>query len=331
MPEILVGGVVVVALVVYALTGGADFGGGTWDLLATGRRKEQQRRAIERAIAPIWEANHVWLILVIVLLFVCFPRSFSAITTALHVPLVLLLIGIVLRGSAFVFRSYDPDPSKAAHWGRVFAVSSAITPAFLGITVGAVSRGIPMGPDGVITDFVSEWLAPFPLAVGGLVIAQFALLAAVYLYAEVRDQVDLADDFRLRGLVAGAVVFVAAMGALGAAWVDAPRVWTGLTSGLGVGVQVAVGLGAVGTLALLWARRPLAARVAVVLQVGGMVVGWGVSQFPYVLPPDLSVHDAAPANVLWSVLGTLAVGSVLLVPAFVWLYRVFKTPQVDAG
>ncbi|HLA79552.1 MAG TPA: cytochrome d ubiquinol oxidase subunit II, partial [Vicinamibacteria bacterium] len=140
--ELALAGVLMAALVIYALGGGADFGGGVWDLLASGPRAASQRRTIEQAIGPIWEANHVWLILVIVVLFVAFPPGFAALGTALHIPLALMLIGIVLRGSAFAFRSYGAASDlEARRWGRVFAVASLVTPLTLGWSVGAVASG----------------------------------------------------------------------------------------------------------------------------------------------------------------------------------------------
>ena len=159
-----VAGIILIALTAYVLLGGADFGGGIWDLLADGPRKTRQRELIAHAIGPVWEANHVWLILAIVLLFTCFPRAFSRIAIALHVPLTLMLIGIVLRGSAFVFRQYG----GLTRWGTVFAVSSAATPFFLGVTLGAMTAG-------------QAWWEPFPIAVGAL-----AVVAAV-LYKQVRE------------------------------------------------------------------------------------------------------------------------------------------------
>ena len=140
--EFCIACVMLISLIIYMLTGGADFGGGIWDLFATGRRAKAQRSLIAHAIAPIWEANHVWLIVIVVLLFVAFPVAFAAISTALHVPLTLMLIGIVLRGTAFVFRTYDIQ-SDTIHrrWSRLFAIASAITPVMLGITLGAVASG----------------------------------------------------------------------------------------------------------------------------------------------------------------------------------------------
>jgi cytochrome bd-type quinol oxidase subunit 2 len=155
-------GVILVSLTIYALGAGADFGGGVWDLFATGARRGAQRHTIARAMGPIWEANHVWLILAVVLLFAGFPVAFAALGTALHIPLSLLLIGIVLRGSAFTFRTYD-DPARTAQrrWGRLFAIASLVPPVMLGVCVGAVASGSMRVRDGrVVTDFVSQWLAP---------------------------------------------------------------------------------------------------------------------------------------------------------------------------
>src|SRR5437764_5309144 len=141
LPEMLAA-VMVVSLNAYVLTGGADFGGGVWDLLASGPRRAAQRELIASQIGPIWEANHVWLILVVVVLFTAFPAAFATLGVVLHVPLSLLLIGIVLRGSSFVFRSYGArDDATQQRWGRVFAMASVITPILLGIVVGAVASG----------------------------------------------------------------------------------------------------------------------------------------------------------------------------------------------
>src|SRR5579864_549383 len=134
--------VALVSLNAYVLLAGADFGGGVWDLLATGPRRAQQRALIAEAIGPIWEANHVWLILVIVVLFTGFPPAFAAIGTSLHIPVTLLLIGIVLRGSSFIFRAYGGEAAaQKRNWGRVFAASSLITPVWLGVIVGSLASG----------------------------------------------------------------------------------------------------------------------------------------------------------------------------------------------
>src|ERR1044071_6008281 len=166
--ELLAAGAMVVSLMFYALLGGADYGGGVWDLLARGRRARAQREVIAEAIGPVWEANHVWLILVLVILFTGFPPAFAAIATALHVPLTLLLVGIVLRGSAFTFRTYDSQRDDVQRrWSRVFSAASIITPVLLGVTVGAIASGTIKVENGVVTSgFWRSWLAPFPFAAG---------------------------------------------------------------------------------------------------------------------------------------------------------------------
>src|SRR5512145_994232 len=156
--DVLLAGAMMVSLTFYALLGGADFGGGVWDMFASGSRKRAQRELIAEAIGPVWEANHVWLILVVVLLFTAFPPAFAAMATALHIPLTLMLIGVVLRGSAFTFRSYDRRTDDVQRrWGRVFSMTSLITPILLGVTVGSVSSGRIRSE---YSDFAAAFVAP---------------------------------------------------------------------------------------------------------------------------------------------------------------------------
>src|SRR4051812_22364451 len=180
--EIALGAVIVAALVLYLLLGGADFGGGVWDLFAFGPRRAEQRRAIEQAIGPIWEANHVWLILVVVVLFTAFPPAFAAISVALHVPLTLFLVGVVLRGSAFAFRSFDTRGDRhQRRWGLLFSMASTVAPVLLGVVVGALVSGRIRVAGGLVQGgFFRAWLAPFPLAVGLFALALCAFLAATY-------------------------------------------------------------------------------------------------------------------------------------------------------
>src|SRR5690349_17011908 len=200
-PAALVAGAIAASLNIYAVTAGADFGGGVWDLLASGDRKDRQRSLIAEAIAPIWEANHVWLILVVVLLFTAFPPAFAQLMTVLHIPLSLLLLGIVLRGSAFTFRSYDSRrDSVQRRWGRIFAITSTVTPLLLGTILGAIATGdvgeqSPTSGTSFASAYVAPWLSPFPIAVGALALVLFAFLAAVYLTVEAEDDA-LRDDFR---------------------------------------------------------------------------------------------------------------------------------------
>lgn len=164
--ELIIAAVMVIALLLYALLAGADFGGGMWDMLAFGPRARQQREAIAEAIGPVWEANHVWLILVIVLLFSAFPPAFAAIMTALHIPITVVLIGIVLRGSTFMFRKYDAqDDATHRQWSTLFSISSFLTPLFLGMTLGGLASGEIRVSDGVVqSGFFVGWTSPFSVA-----------------------------------------------------------------------------------------------------------------------------------------------------------------------
>jgi cytochrome d ubiquinol oxidase subunit II len=329
--ELWIAGAVMASLTLYALGGGADFGGGVWDLLARGPRATRQRELIAHAIGPIWEANHVWLILVVVLLFVCFPVAWAAISTSLHVPLTLLLIGIVLRGAAFTFRSYgDEDERGAQRWGRVFAVASVVSPVMLGVCVGAIAgEGLRVGPDGTVrSGFVDPWATPFALVIGLLTLALFAFLAAVYLTHET-DDATLRDDFRARALAAGVAAGVLAFAALALARSQAPLVWEGLVHRpWSVPFHLVTGACAVGALAALARRAWGAARVLAVAQVALVLWGWALAQYPLLLPPDLSfAAAAAPRAVLRAVLGALVAGALLLVPSLAYLFRVFKAAR----
>lgn len=311
LPNVLAA-IILFALTAYVLFGGADFGGGVWDLIASGPRKSAQRDLIAHAIGPVWEANHVWLILAIVLLFTCFPPAFSRIAIALHVPLTLMLFGIVLRGSAFIFRSYGGGG------GRVFAIASLITPILLGVSVGAIASG-SVGEGGRGTGFyagfVASWFTPFAFAVGVFALVCFAFLAAVYLTLESKDG-ELQEDFRGRAFAAGAAVF--AMAVIGLAlFPQAPPVNDRV-----VALTAAAAIGAFWS---LWRRRYRLARVAAAAEVALILWGWGIAQYPYLLPPDLTIADAAaPRITLELVLIAVTAGAVVLFPSLYYLMRVFK-------
>ena len=341
--EVVVAGIMLIALTFYALLGGADFGGGVWDLLARGPRAAAQRALIAAAIGPIWEANHVWLILVIVILFTAFPPAFASIATALHIPLTLMLIGIVLRGAAFTFRTYDVQRDEVQRrWGRVFAIASVVTPVMLGICVGAIASGRITIEDGVVTSgFVSPWLAPFPLAVGGLALALFAFLAAVYLTVEAGDasslggdqgRTGLQGDFRVRALVAAVAVGGLALAVYGLAGEGAPRIRAGLSVSLwALPLQIGTGAVALAAIWALWTWRFYLARALAVVQATLIVWGWGVAQFPYLVEPDLTIQGAAaPQATLRLLVVALIAGALLLFPSFYYLFRVFKGERAFA-
>jgi cytochrome d ubiquinol oxidase subunit II len=317
----------VVSLIFYALLGGADYGGGVWDLFARGARAKEQRRLIADAIGPVWEANHVWLILVVVILFTAFPPAFATIATALHVPLTLLLVGIVLRGSAFTFRTYDSERDEVQQrWSRVFSIASIITPVLLGLTLGAIASGtIKVERGVVVSGFWASWLAPFPFAVGFFALSLFAFLAAVYLTLEARDE-KLREDFRARALLSGLVVGFFALLVFLLSGSGAPSVRAGLTaSPWALPLHLATALCATGALYCLWSRRYAPARLLAALQVSLILCGWALAQFPYLVEPDITIGSAAaPRQTLRLLLIALAAGALLLFPSFYYLFRVFK-------
>jgi len=324
----LVAGVIFVALNAYAVLGGADFGGGVWDLLALGPCKARQRELIAEAIGPVWEANHVWLILAIVLLFTCFPPAFARLGTRLHIPLSLVLIGIVLRGSAFTFWRYGADEEQR-NWGMVFAIASLMTPLLLGTTAGAIASGAVgdggWGSGDFYGTYVAPWLNPFALSVGMFALIAFAFLAAVYLTLEARDR-EVREDFRRRALASGVGLFLAAVVVLLLSLNRAPRVREGLIfAAWAVPLHLLTAAAAITALVALWARRWRVARVAAAAQVSLILWGWALSQYPYILPPDLSIANAAaPAATLRLVLAALVAGAVLLLPSLYYLFRIFK-------
>jgi cytochrome d ubiquinol oxidase subunit II len=334
LPDLLAA-LLAASLNAYVLFGGADFGGGVWDLLASGPRQRRQRDLISEAISPIWEANHVWLILAIVLTFTCFPSVFARLGIVLHIPLTLMLVGIVLRGSAFTFRSYGSEHDAAQlRWGRIFSIASVVTPLLLGVCLGAIAAGRVGGTleGGFRERFVDPWWHPFAVAVGFLTLALFAFLAAVFLTLESRDKA-LAEDFRSRALAAGIVVFVAAglvlLLSLGGA---APLMHAGLLgSEWAIPLHILTGVAAVAALAALWLRRYRLARVAAAAQVSLIVWGWALSQYPYLLPPGFTVHDSAsPTATLRLAAIALALGGLVLLPSLFYLFRVFKSAPADA-
>jgi cytochrome d ubiquinol oxidase subunit II len=332
--ETIIAGAMVGALIVYALLGGADYGGGVWDLFAMGRRAPAQRALIAKAIGPVWEANHVWLILVIVILFTAFPIAFSAISIALHIPLTLLLLGIVLRGTTFTFRAYDVERDDVQRrWSLVFSIASIITPILLGITLGAIASGTIRVKDGVaVSGMFGSWLAPFPFAVGFFALSLFAFLAAVYLTVEASEPA-LQEDFRLRALIAGVVVGVLALTVFWLAGTGAPTVRLGISkSGWAVGLHLFTALFAVAAFYALWTRKYKLARACVVAQLSLILVGWALAQFPYLVEPDITIHSAAaPTATLRLLLIALVVGVLILFPSYYYLFRIFKNETALAA
>jgi cytochrome d ubiquinol oxidase subunit II len=306
----------------YAVFGGADFGAGAWDLLAgfDERKGERPRARIQRSLTPVWEANHVWLIFILVVLWTAFPEAFGAIMSTLYVPLALAAVGIVLRGAGFAFRKSVQRLEYRRAMGAAFALSSVLTPFFMGTVVGAIATGnVPADGSG---DAFSSWIAPLPLLTGALFVVSGAYLAAIFLVADSHRAGDreMEGYFATRALAAGLLAGALAVVGIVVLHADARYVYDRLlVEGLPlVIVSVLCGFGALGLL-LLRARRglrPLAAGAVV-----AVIWGWGVAQFPYLLPTSLRIDQAAaPGATLDSVLIVFAVAAVVVLPALGLLY-----------
>ena len=312
---------IVLGLSAYAVLAGADFGTGLWEVLA-GRRRGEVRHAVEGSMAPVWEANHVWLIFVLVVLWTCFPRAFGPLMESLYVPLFLAAVGIILRGAAFALRGEAATIAEARALGATFALSSVLTPFFLGAAVGAVASGqvVPGDPGGPFGD----WTNATALYAGVLAVASGAYIAAIFLAADAQTAGldDLEAAFRRRALGAAAAAGALALGGLAVVSGDAPDLYDGLTSGLGLVFVIASGLAGVATVALVWTRRFGPARFSSAAAVGAILVGMGLAMRPDFLPGQLSFQDAAAGDAtLIATLISVAAGLCLIVPALVYLFR----------
>ena len=323
-------GIMFVGLVAYGLFGGADFGAGVWDLLAGGtKRGQRQRDLIEHSIGPVWEANHVWLIFVLVVLWTGFSGAFVSVTTTLYQPLTLAAFGMIARGAAFAFRKSITTLALRRFLGASFALSSLITPYFLGTVVGGVASG--RVPPGIATgDVITSWVNPTSILGGVLAVLVCAYLAAVFLCGDARreGQEDLAAAFRIRAIGTAAVTGLVGLGGFFVLRADAPLLFAGLTgrSLPIVALSMAAGIAAI---VLLVQRRYGPARITSALAVAAILVGWAGAQYPYVLPPSLTIADAATGEAtLVATLVTLVLGSLVLIPALVYLYVLFqRTPS----
>ncbi len=319
------------AVIAYGVLAGADFGGGIWDMFASGPRREQQRAAIAKAMGPVWEANHVWLIFLIVIIFTAFPAAYAALSLGLFGLFHFVLLGISLRGAAFVFRG-EQGQEGGRHWGTIFGASSVITPVLLGMVVGAVSSGHFRVIDGnVRTDGPTPWLAPVSLMIGCLALALCAYLAAVYLTIETTGE--LQEDFRTRALFAGVSAGALTVFTLPLLWLDTPHLWSGLT---GLKAAPIIGAGLLAAAVSLWslARRQFRlARAAAISQVILLFLGWGLAQHPFIIYPDVTLASStAPRATLLFVVYAVPVGLAVLLPSLWLLFKVFKsTPAVDSN
>jgi cytochrome bd ubiquinol oxidase subunit II len=323
---IVVAAIMFTGVIAYAVFAGADFGSGIWDLTAgSAERGAPMRSLIDESIGPVWEANHVWLIFVLVYLWTGFPRAFAALCETLFVPLTLAGFGIVLRGSAFAFRKFAPTIAQARFFGAIFAASSVLTPFFLGAVAGAVASGrVPLDGRG---DRWRSWATQASVVGGVLAMLTSAFLAAVFLTAEAARQgdADLVEACRRRALLAGSVTGLAALAGIAPLRDDAPRLFDRLTGQALPVVLVSAAAGFV-SLVLLWRGRPKWARVAAVLAVAAVVAGWGLAQYPWILTDAARLEEVAGARpTLWSLVVVFGVAAVTVVPALGYLYWLTQT------
>ena len=306
----------------YALFGGADFGAGIWDLVAGGaERGERPRALIDHSIGPVWEANHVWLIFCLVVLWTAFSEAFASITLTLFVPLTLAALGIVLRGSSFAFRKAVTRTRDQRNFGAAFALSSVIVPFCMGAVAGAIASGrVPAG--GKAGDPWSSWINPTSIVGGLLAVAVCAYLSAVYLVWDAHrlDNAELGEYFRRRAIGASVVAGLVAFVGIFVFHSDAHYLYSGLTS-RALPLVIISGVCGLASLALLLRNSTTWARLFSIGAVAAVVVGWGVAQWPYMLPETLKVSQAAgPTGTLEAVLVVFVVAAVIILPALGLLY-----------
>ncbi|MEK6276858.1 MAG: cytochrome d ubiquinol oxidase subunit II [Actinomycetota bacterium] len=331
LPELSLA-LIIAGLTAYAVLAGADFGAGFWDLTAGGaERGGRVRGMVQRSMSPVWEANHVWLIFVLVLLWTCFPVGFGSIMSTLYVPLFIAAVGIIFRGTAFALRGQAATIGEARVLGALFASSSVLVPFCLGACLGAIAAGqVPVG--NAAGDPVTSWLNPTGILVGALAVITGAYLAAVYMAADSARAglPDLQRAFRVRALGAGIVAGAVAIGGLIVLREDARYLFDGLTSGGGLAFVIASAIAGAATLALVWVGRFDRARFTAAAAVSCVTIGWAFAQSPYLLPESLTLEEAAASDAtLVAVLVSGAIGLLVLVPSLYLLYSLTLKGRLD--
>jgi cytochrome d ubiquinol oxidase subunit II len=312
-----------VGLALYTVLGGADFGAGFWQLVAgRGKQADEVRDEAHHAMAPVWEANHVWLIFVLTVVWTAYPAAFGSIASTLSIPLFIAGIGIVMRGGAYALRGGTRTAGEQRRVDTVFALSSVLTPFALGTVIGAIaSERVHLGNPG--GSLVTSWLNPTSIAIGVLAVASGAYTSAVFLTGDAERYGDhaLTDRFRARALGAGLAAGAVALGALIVLHFDAERIFRRLTQGVGLPALVASVIAGIATLALVWRRRYEPARYLAAVAVGATIAGWALAQNPVFLK-GLTVREAAAGHdTLVAVVVAILVGALLLFPSLALLFR----------
>jgi cytochrome d ubiquinol oxidase subunit II len=322
--------VLFLGVIAYAVLGGADYGAGFWDLTAGGAsRGREPRHLIDETLAPVWEANHVWLIFCLVMLWTAFPRAFAAIMTTLYLPLGLAALGIVVRGSGFAFRKVVVRTEQQRVTGAAFAASSVITPFFLGTVAGGIASGrVPSDGYG---DPVSSWANPTSVLGGALAVLVAAFVAAVFLTAEARRRAEpeLERWYQRRAQLIAGVTGVVALAGIAILRADAPRLFHGLLS-RGLPLVLLSGLCGLAALLLLPRAPSRLLQGLAVVAAGTVITGWGVAQYPYLLGTHLRIQDAAaPTATLWALTIVAALALALVVPGIVLLFVLQQRGQLE--
>jgi cytochrome d ubiquinol oxidase subunit II len=320
-----------IGVTAYALLGGADFGAGLWDLVAGGtERGMRPRELIDRAITPVWEANHTWLIFDLVVLWTAFSPAFAAVMSTLFVPLTLAALGIVLRGAGFAFRHVARRVEAQRIFGAAFALSSVLTPFFMGTVVGAIASG-RVTPTTGSDQAWSSWTAPLPVLVGVLFVATCSYLSAVFLVHEAhrRDDAVLERYFRARAIVSGLVTGALAVAGLFVLRADARFIYDGIM-GDALPLVIVSALCGLAALVLLVRSELRFVRGVAVLAVAAIVWGWGVAQHPYVLPKTLTVSQAAaPHDTMVALLVIFAAALVVIGPSLGLLFTLSQRSALE--
>jgi cytochrome d ubiquinol oxidase subunit II len=325
---------VLVGIAAYIVLAGADFGAGLWYLLAGPRPRGRPIRDFTyHAMAAVWEANHVWLIFVLVVTWTAYPTAFGSIASTLAVALFVAAVGIIMRGTAYALRSgAPPDRETEGATGFVFGASSVLTPFALGAAIGGIASGrVPVG--NAKGDLITSWLNPTSILIGALAVATSGYLAAVYLAGDATrtGELALARAFRVRALAMGVLSGGLAIAGLLVVRSDARPLFDDLTSGAGLAAVIVSAVAGVVTLVLVRAGRYEPARVSAAAAVAAIVAGWGLAQRPDLLP-GLTVHAAAASHAtLVALLVSIAIGLVILVPSLVLLFGLVLRGRFDEG
>jgi cytochrome d ubiquinol oxidase subunit II len=327
-PELIVCGILLVAITLYAILGGADFGAGVWEFNTAMRSSKKERDLLYRAIGPVWEVNHVWLIFALVLMFSAFPIAFAALCRALWIPLLLALLGIFARSVGFAFREYAAGAVRQqALFGAVFAFASTSTPFFFGACAGAIAGGLPVDADGKFHgDHLTGWITPLSVFCSFYAVGLCSYISALFMSCEAQADNDpeLTVVWSRRALTMGVILGI--FSALGLVIVSqyTPDLWQGFRSSSLPLVATSAVTGFISMLCVWKARYKFAAGAAA-LTVASVILGWGVAQYPLIVPPAINVHTTkAPEAVLWAMIIAVAAGAVVLIPSLGWLFYLFK-------